>query len=98
MPSRLGSVQDLRNNYHWISCKYPKLGLAELQDVLNKLQSGELLPPEPVSIDDFREASPLTKSKLSREEIKRLHESGKSLRQIAKMAGISHQGVAYHLD
>ncbi|WP_431732054.1 helix-turn-helix domain-containing protein [Adonisia turfae] len=56
------------------------------------------MPPEPVSIDDFREASPLTKSKLSREEIKRLHESGKSLRQIAKMAGISHQGVAYHLD
>lgn len=86
------SVPQLRSEYPNISAAYPKLGLAELAEVLNRLQKGEeIKPPEQQQKPDGRQRN--RRSNLSDAEIRQRRANGESLGSIAKLAGVSRSRI-----
>lgn len=85
-------MPQLRSEYPNISAAYPKLGLAELAEVLNRLQKGEeIKPPEQQQKPDGRQRN--RRSNLSDAEIRQRRANGESLGSIAKLAGVSRSRI-----
>jgi hypothetical protein len=83
------SVNDLRLRCPDIAAAYSRLDLVELEDLLKKLQAGEVITPPP-----RRKRNCLArKCKLSEDTIKALRNEGKSLGEIATQAGVSRERI-----
>lgn len=89
--NRYLGVPDLKKQHPEFAAAFPRLGTIEgLQALLDHLKSGKPLEQKP---KPHRKRGPARKAKLTPEEMTELQAQGKSLSEIAKVAGISKEGV-----
>lgn len=95
-PEELRSVPELRSACPEIAKAYPKMGLAELEEIRDRLRKGESIAP-PEKPDGRRRNR---RSVLTDQEIRDRLAAGESQSSIAKLAGVSRAriGQILHSD